>query len=267
MLSSLQVVVDRNTLSIHIYTTHKSPMVQEPRESVEHTQAVEHTQDSSETIQESQSNNANGKTKRAKSIGLKVGGVVAGASAAIGGLVFFLNQTTDLLENANGLFDAVKNLSNSIGVIETAEQTEPYVAVFKTRNGDREKDGDEQLQLSFQDGNVKGSSISTFNNVDKEWDYLGYTDGSYLALAYREKNTPVFGTVLMRKRAEGEYIGYWEGKLCSDSNAVVKCPYALVKGNSRSSMSPEQETHLDKPCIDTVFDGNSGEASAGNPCS
>ena len=223
----------------------------------EHREPVEPTQDSPEPRQNSQSENSKSKSGWLSSIKV-ISGIVIGLLTATGAEVFI----PKLVENRVSESTPIESQT------EIAEQTEPWSAVFKTRDGDEEEtEGDEQLQLSFENGNVEGSSTSTVDNVDKEWSYTGQTDGSYLALVYKEKNTPVLGTVLMRKRAEGEYVGYWEGKLCSNSNVIVKCPYVLVKGNSRSSLSPEQEFHLDKPCIDTVFDGSPSEASAGNPCS
>ena len=169
--------------------------------------------------------------------------------------------TPKLVENIGSKPTKVKSQ------VETVEQTEPWSAVFKTRDTDsKESKGDETLQLNFQDKNVEGSSESTVNNENKEWTYVGHTDGNYLALSYKEKNTSALGTVLVRKHAEGKYIGYWEGKLCSDSNTIVRCPYVLVKGNSRANLSPKQKSHLTKSCIDTEFDGNSNQAFAGNPC-
>ena len=156
---------------------------------------------------------------------------------------------------------------------ETVESTEPYSAVFKTRDGDgKEPEEVEKLQLSFKNGNVQGSSEAEVevDGIKKEWAYSGYEDGNYLALSYKGKNTSTLGTVLMEQVAEGKYVGYWEGKLCSDSSIIIRCPYILVKGNlkrNNDSLVPKQISHLTKSCSGTDFNADTDETLAKNPCS
>lgn len=225
---------------------------------------VESAQESQEPIKDSRSKKNRLKIRSAIQTLLSIIGAVTALLIAIPPILNELG-TSDFVPQLM-LKNAESKSPQTESQTETVESTEPWSAVFKTRDeNQKEPEVDEILQLSFKDGNVEGNSISRVDGEDKKWAYSGQKDGNYLALSYRGINTSTLGTVLMEQVADGKYIGYWEGKLCSDSSIIIRCPYVLVKGDS-ADLHPKQVSHLTKSCTGTEFNADSDETLTKNPC-